>query len=241
LSLAKVRELADGRVYVGQAAVERNLIDGIQSLDDTFSQLLAASQRRKSRMNANLEPDAALAADLTAQAGTGGANPSPATPAPAPAPAAARPASYHELKAALAGADPAFLTSQLDANATVEQARNAWMAKLSADNQALAKKNAELEQQHQAGGTPPTNNQGKKPGVPGLVADATTPPASYSGDAIAEFESQVAANVKAGMPRANAVSRVISQQPELHAAYLQAKNPSRHKQRQLSQRIGLEA
>lgn len=230
MTLAKARELADGRVYVGQAAVERGLIDGIQSLDDTFSQLLAASQRRKSRMNANLEPDAALAADLTAQAGTGGANPSPgpaasSTGAGSPT-ASARPATYHELKAALAGADPAFITSQLDANATVEQARNGWMAKLAADNKALAAKNAELEQQRQAGGTPPTN-QGKKPGVPGLVADSAAPPAAAGtgGDPIEAFNEAVREEMtRSKCSRHVAHATVCRQQPELRDAMVAAHN-----------------
>ncbi|MDE2472037.1 MAG: S49 family peptidase, partial [Bradyrhizobium sp.] len=39
LTLTRVRELADGRAHVGQAAAALGLVDGIQSFDETLSQL----------------------------------------------------------------------------------------------------------------------------------------------------------------------------------------------------------
>lgn len=45
LSLSRVRELADGRVHVGQAAVDRGLVDGIESFDDTLARLRTAAAK----------------------------------------------------------------------------------------------------------------------------------------------------------------------------------------------------
>jgi signal peptide peptidase SppA len=48
LSQARARELADGRVHIAAKAQELGLIDGVQSLDATWSKLVAFTKRRKS-------------------------------------------------------------------------------------------------------------------------------------------------------------------------------------------------
>lgn len=54
LSLKAVREIADGRAYVGSAAAALNLVDGVQSFDATLDQLAKASSKSSPRSKATM-------------------------------------------------------------------------------------------------------------------------------------------------------------------------------------------
>lgn len=103
MSLARVRDLADGRVHIAADAAQMGLIDSVQSLDDTFNQLSQASYKRKSTM-ATAEP-VQIAATLAEGA-----------------------ASYHDLVESCIGADEKFICGQLAKKATVAEAQKSWMA-----------------------------------------------------------------------------------------------------------------
>jgi hypothetical protein len=102
--------------------------------------------------------------------------------------------------AACVGADPAFLCSQLESNATLTEASAAWMA---AQNERLeaAKQKPGVD----AVGTKPGNSNGR-------------------GDAIQQWNEAVAEKVAAGLPKSKAVASVVRENPELHAAYVAASN-----------------
>jgi hypothetical protein len=207
----------------------------LQNLDSPADIVAAVISEPQASTQPAAQPAAQqLPAQNTAAAGgTSAISPAPGNPNPA-----ARPATYHELKAALPGADATFLASQLEANATAQQAQSAYMAKLAADNQQLR---TQVEQQ----AVQPQPTQVRKPGVapvsnlPAGVAGGGS--AATSDDPVAAWEEQLATHIKAGLPRARAVSKIVSEQPELHAAFIAAKNTSKHQQRQLAQRFGSDA
>lgn len=232
LSLDEVRTLADGRAWLAEEARRKQLIDGVQAFDTTYSQLVAAFTSRRNRMDTNM----AAAVVATAQAiAPDTANSSPAAngnatiaPAAAAAPNTPRPATLHELKAALPGADAAFLMSQLEANATVAQATTAYMAKLASDNAALSKANSDLQQQQTiAAAAAPLKAAAKLPGVAAAVPAAPAggkAEAAIEGDAIAQFEEAVAEQVKLGKSQHQAHAHVCRKQPELREAMVAQHN-----------------
>lgn len=132
MTLARVRELADGRAHVGQAAVDLGLVDGIQSFDATVAQLqkksASSTARRDKAMSVTEATAAAAAAEIQP-----------------------RPATIHELKQGCPGADDAFVCAQLTANATLGQAQTAWMAE---QNSRLQKAQADADQAKAAAAKP---------------------------------------------------------------------------------------
>jgi signal peptide peptidase SppA len=130
MTLARVRELADGRAHVGQAAADLGLVDGIQSFDTTLGQLqkkaASTTTRRPKAMSTETAPQAVEQP---------------------------RAATIHELKAGCPGADDAFCVAQLTANATLATAQAAWMAE---QNRRLESARSEAEQARAAAAKPGT-------------------------------------------------------------------------------------
>lgn len=116
-----------------------------------------------------------------------------------------------ELKTACPGASNDFIVAQMEAGASVPAAQTAWMA----------------EQQRTI-----TALQSKKPasgaGVEPLAAGRGV--AAFDGDAVAEFQEAVVAEMKQGFPRSVATARVCRQNPELRVAFVTAHN-ARHARR----------
>lgn len=230
LSLAAVRALADGRVYVGAAAKENHLIDGVQSLDDTFTQLakLGHSKRKahmelQSTAEAAITPELAVAAPAAHVAASGtSAQQAQAGTAAAAAPAA-RPATLAEVRAACPGATNDFVVSQLEANATVTQAQAAFMAHITKQNAELTQK---LNEKTVAAAAAPLKAPGVTAAVPAAAAAASSESAE---DPLAAFAEAVATEMKAGKPRHEAHAAVCRKQPELREAMLAAHN-SAHRQ-----------
>jgi hypothetical protein len=155
-----------------------------------------------------------------------------------------KPATLKELKAACPGADEKFLCAQLEAEATVAAAQNAWMTAQSEKISALEKAAKEA---------PPT---GKKPGVAapsaakkGKKAKKDEEPVDETEDEDVEdkvcdddmedlsadeikglFETAVANKIKGRVKlgrapdRRGAIMAVANEQPKLHQAYLVACN-----------------
>jgi signal peptide peptidase SppA len=90
LSLESVRALADGRVHIAGEALRLKLIDGVQALDETKSQLAAAATKRIPKMEAN-HAAAVIATAQSSNAGETVATAPVTTAQPAPV-AATRPA-----------------------------------------------------------------------------------------------------------------------------------------------------
>jgi signal peptide peptidase SppA len=130
MTLARVRELADGRAHVGQAALDLGLVDGIQSFDETVAQLQTKSKSASTRRPKAMAEEATITAAIIHE--TSAAN-------------------YHDLVDACVGADSTFLCAQLEKKATIEQAQKAWMAE---QNARLQKARSEAEQSKAAAARP---------------------------------------------------------------------------------------
>ena len=128
------------------------------------------------------------------------------------------PATYAELKAACVGADPAFICAQMEAAATVENAVKSWMGELTkrADAANLAAAESKLEAE---------KARAQKPGVEPLGGGAA--PKAGSSDPVAEWNAAIDAKLAAGLTKTKAAAAVVRQNPDLHAAYVEAVNASR--------------
>lgn len=192
LSADQVSTLADGRVHIGSNAKKLGLIDEIGDQSSAISMLVGGIP---SRAKTGARTEKAMSEE---------------TGAPV-----AKPASFEELKSACDGADPAFLVAQLEAKATAAQATKAWMGELKAladkakaDAEAATKAKLEAEEQAKV----------SKPGVQPLNADAGK--TAIEGDATAKWNEAVAAEMKTGKTKAQAMSAVVKENKALHAAYL---------------------
>jgi len=117
------------------------------------------------------------------------------------------PATIQELRAALPGATPDFLLAQIEAGATMDQARAAW----------LDKREADLAARERAG-------KKQTIGVNGL-ADRTGSRRAPAGDADPdEFARLVDEQIEKGLPRLNAVAAIGRQRPDLHHAFVASHN-----------------
>lgn len=204
MSLTKVRELADGRVHIGDAAKSLGLVDAVESFDAT---LQALSKERKGQ---NAMTDA-----------------NPAGNTQAAQPAAPAPASYNELVAGCGGLDPQsgddakFVMSQLAASATLPQAQQAWMALQKNRADAFQKELAEMKA---SAGKPSAASS--KPAASG-VDPITSTKAAADGDADpqATVEELVTAEMtRSGKPRHVAFSQVMRKNPQLRAALIASAN-----------------
>lgn len=232
LSLEQTRELADGRVYVGQAAVDRKLIDGVQSLDDTFQQLAAQGRSRAAKrssqmsveMNAEasaLTPESTTQPTATAIDVAAGGNSAPPAQAGAASPAApaARPATLAELKAACDGASNDFLVGQMEANATIAQATTAYMAHLKSQNAALSK---QVTENTIAASAAPLRKPGAAP-VPAGAGSSPSTAVTTGGDVIAQWDEAVQTLMTdRKLTKAKAVHQLCIEQPDLRKAYTAA-------------------
>jgi len=224
MTKSQVEKLADGRVHIAAKAVELGLIDGVQTFESAMDELRtkpAPARARGARATAgvDLEPKSqstpirssnmpqpdATATDVV---------PTQDTPTPA-APTAPTAATFTELKAECVGADADFLVQQLETNATVPQARRAWMETQQARIEARDKKLADKAT------AAPTPAPGGKP-----VGDANAgqPPAQASGDAITRWNAAVQENMAKGMDKPKAVRSLVTGSPELYDEYIEQYN-----------------
>jgi signal peptide peptidase SppA len=215
---ARVRSLADGRVHVGQAALDLGLVDAVQSLDQTYSQILQQlnSDKRKKTMSATAANESTGA--------TAGSSSSAA-------------ASYEQIVAECIGADAEFIVAELAAKASLGQARQDWMTEIGLRLEAAKKAPAQP-----AAPAPPADSAKAdsqpatsvaKPGVKALgIQSPSQSTAATDGTASGDFHAAVRELEAAGLTRAKALAKVVREQPELHAAYLAEHNArfqGRHK------------
>jgi signal peptide peptidase SppA len=215
LTLEQTRKLADGRVHVGQAAVEQSLIDAVQSLDETFTQLAAAGRKKRSpAMSVDINADTSPITPESA---------APATPAPASVAATLKlpgPATLAELKAAFPKANNDFFVSQLEANATVAQAKDAWSAKLAADVERLTQENTQLKADKPVAKTASAADEPAPLVSAGVTGSSTT---ATGGDAIAQWEEQLQTLMDdRKLTKAQAARKLAIDNPQLQAAYCAA-------------------
>lgn len=199
LTAARVRELADGRAYLAAEAKTLGLIDAIGSFDQALSELQSQTKPRREPMQTSLVEtavDAALTVDAAAVAAAAPHQQAAKPPVPSPA-------SYQELVAGCVGADPAFVCSQLAANATLAQAQTAWMTE---QNKRIA-----AAQQ--------------RPGVEAVGTKlAGKGSQSIDPDAVSNWNALVEAEQQTGKSLAQATRACVLKHGDAHLAYLAAFN-----------------
>lgn len=197
MALARVKELADGRVHVAGLATTLGLIDGVSFFEEVLEKL---ETEARTGFQAQETRSDEMAEQKTTEVKTA--------------------ASYADIKTACVGADAGFICDQLERNATVDEAQQAWMAE-----QQRRVEDAEAKA------------KAAKQGVDGLGGGK--PPESgseESGDAIERFDSLVREKVKGGMNRQEAVAQIMRSHPEAHKAYLLATNPGKQAQRLIEEK-----
>jgi ClpP class serine protease len=199
LPLEKVNELADGRIHLAADAQVLGLIDGVRSFAAAVDEL----QQRILPQNSSRRTQAmSVSTELQSQ----------------PQGEALVSATYAQLKSGCPGADAAFLCAQLEVAATLEQARENWMAEQS--------RRLKLAQDAATAAAAAAITANKKPGVQTLGA-GTIAVTETTGDPIAAWDEAVAAKVKTGLSKARAIAAVVHENPELHESYLAAFNAAR--------------
>jgi len=199
LSTERVAELADGRIHTATVAKTLGLIDAIQSFDATIGQLQGqirpansiSSTRRSSAMSETITP--------------------PSLPVAA---------TLADLKANCPNASGEFLLAQLGNNATVDQARAAWIGdqttrlaeattEIAALKTALAESKAQVAALKARPGVQPI---GGAPAADGGIADPR-----------AAWNEAIAAALKAGAKSKLEAGRIVDRRnPELRQALLEA-------------------
>lgn len=217
LPRAVAESLADGRLHKGQAAVDLKLIDAVQSIDETLSQLIEATQKPPSQKSQSQKPsrgsratDATrrptMSQDLTSAVATE---------------LVSSQASLAQLKKALPHATSDFLVAQIEAEASVEEAVKAYSDVLAKENAALKAELAEKTAADKAA----AEKEKPKAGSPVLKDVAGHAEGASSGDSAGEFQAKVDALVERGIPRFKAVTTVARKYPELREAMVAEANP----------------
>lgn len=205
IDAAKVAEMADGRVHLAGDALKMGLIDGVKSFDALLTEM---------QMAVNPSPSASPSKNLprsTTQMSE--ENKTVAQTAPS-APAAA---TIAEMKAGCPGASADFLCRQLEANATLDQAKSAWLAeqnaKLAATEKELQAAKAELAAKKPA------------PGVEALGDGSGRKQRETAADPIAEWNEKVEATMSARKCGRQAAQGIVgNREPELRKAFVEAYN-----------------
>lgn len=215
MTKAEAKQLADGRVHKGQEAVDLKLIDGVQSMDATFSQLIEATKKPSGSSNKKAEARATLSGSKpmstensreAASEGTLVAELKSFTP------------TIKQLKAACPGASDSFLLEQVELGASLEDATKAHNVTLAAENAKLkadlaAKETAAKEKVE--GAEPPK----VKKGNPALADAATATDDDSTGDARETWDAKIAETMQSrSISRPEAAVIVGRKHPELRAA-----------------------
>lgn len=194
---AEIATWADGRVHVGPAAVALGLADRVGTWDEALHAVRQRAQRRAHEKGLKMSEPTPTTFEMAA--------------------AAPLPASLAELKAACPGASSDFLLAQLEAQATVQQALQAWNAHLLQELQ-----QARHAAPAQTGVTPLT-------GSPLVQVEASS--------ASERFDMLVRERLVRLGDRWAAIRAVAREHPELYQQFLLETNPTRKAQRLIHEKL----
>jgi signal peptide peptidase SppA len=196
MAKSQARQLADGRLHAAEVAKELNLIDGIQSLDQTLAGLVAAGKNSGGK-KAMSQQNETIATGATLE----------------------------QLQAELPEASAEFILAQLKGKATMGDALKAYCADLRKQlasereqrEQAEAKLAAKNAAAVQSQGTA-TKPLGNKPMGGAAQAEETVANASE------QYAALIQQKVAAGMTREKAARAVARENPQLRAALIAQAN-----------------
>ena len=195
MSAKQVKELADGRVHVGEEAVKLGLADAVSTFDQALNELANvvnqnSSQKKGKNMADVITPTAAT---LT------------------------------ELKAAFPQAGSDFVLAQLEAGATMDSAKVAHqlhqkdleIAKLKAENESALQAKSDAEKK---AAEKPKSHGVDPVGIGGKTGTAS----SGEGGAIAQWNAAIEEKVGPKVTRQQAAVMVAKENPELQQSYIEA-------------------
>lgn len=243
LSVEAVRKIADGRVFTAEKAMSHGLIDGVGSFEQAMQFL---SQSKESRMMSKEDVESLGSPMSLGLMSEEASHPTGEQPAALEIeePAAAsvveipeepkteivatievRSATLAELKACCPGASSDFILSQVEAEATSEQAQTAFIRQLASENQQLREENA----RYAASASPAAEDIGNS----AVESTGDIPAQLATAQWKSAIESAAAAMVAAGMStsaaKAAATSKVAKENPRLREEFL-----AEYRQRQFS-------
>lgn len=251
LTRQQAEQLADGRVHVAADAMSLGLIDAVGGLDEAMAELgrnatVKTPARRARTSNTGgadaawsneqpaaeagpaKEPNRGADAEITAGAFApekGADMSQPNATAPTASQQAAeqpKPATVAELESACAGASSDFLLDCAKQGMTLPQAKDAFIGWQQAQ---IKTRDEELAKRAPA-----------KPGAK-VVAETTAAAGNLAPTAVEEFDAQVREQMKLGLSRSKAIAAVCRRDPELHRAFLEATNPSRHAREKIAEKF----
>lgn len=214
----QIKAMADGRVHPAGDAIRMGLIDGIQTYEQTYQQLVAAVSSSKSVSKPRSQ---IMATEKT-------------------------PATLAELKATFPKSTAEWRETQLEAGASLSESAISYAKHVEAKAEEAAKAHAKaLEDVKVKAGDDAkkaTGSLGHKPIVQRGTANGAIEGDDYveTGDAIEDFNQAVAkvAGPHADlMRRQRAIRQVASSNPELYQAYLLATNPGKRQQRLINEKL----
>lgn len=204
MDAATVKALADGRVHMGQAAVDKGLADGVSSFEQVLDDLQRGKVSGTSRSVRGTDHEGGIVGETDMPEN--------------------KPADLKALQAAFPNND-SFVLQQLEKGHSVLEAKadmaDILQLKVQGLEKDLAAKDAEiakLKEEKAAAG------KGNSPVPDGKTGDGGT---GSDLSAREEFEAKVAEKVKGGMSRDKAVSAVVAKHPDLHKAMLDEANAKR--------------
>ncbi|MBL4700447.1 MAG: S49 family peptidase [Phycisphaeraceae bacterium] len=202
LSDEQLAQVCTGGIFTAQEAIAKKLIDGIQSFDQTIeatAQLVASRNNNTRQQEKSTMPTETPSTQSTTTEFVAASIESTA-------------ASFGEIKSACIGADSQFICDQLEAKATVDQAKNNWMKQ---QNDRLQKSEAGKQNAEEK-----LSAQTNKPGCDPLGDDATPGSKQGGGDARERWNAAIDEKVKAntGMERHLAAQAVAREEPALRQA-----------------------
>jgi len=208
--LERIRELADGRIHMAADAVKLGLLDGVQSYEETYRQLVIETAKLKPGTSSRSSTMSASLAELKAKF---------------PKSTAEWRESQLEAGASLADAAVNYAQHVEETLATERKAHS----------EALAKVKEEAEGKGKTAGA----SLGHLPIRP-VVAGRDELDVVESDDAIENFNAAVAkvAGPKADLARRQSAVRVVARDnPDLYKAYLLAANPGKRASRVITEKL----
>lgn len=209
MAVAKVAELADGRVHMGDDARRLGLIDAVGQFDGVLTDLSRESQPRPSSPKADSN-DAPRPVGSIA----------PGAPDRPTRDAAAERSFLHEIKAALPDTDAEFRVKCVEDKLTIAEVKDRWMDTLRAQ---LESRSDELETANRKLYAATAIKPGIKPiGTRSLAGGLHL--SGGGGDAIDQWNESVKALMNEGKTKAEAIRWIVVNDPQLHEEFLQASN-----------------
>lgn len=202
-----VMRVADGRTFIAEEAKEKGLIDGIMTFDEVIARAQTLAADSSTRVAASDKPVSLTKEDAMSTTET-------------PVAVAAKP---HEIKAACPGASNDFIVEQMMAEATLADAKDAYLIHMQEQNEKEKEElRAQLEEAQKANSAP-APAPAKKIGVPPVA----TSPSSGAGaiSAVQEYRSLFKKYAAEGMKNKIAIAeRIDAEQPDLRLRAIREAN-----------------